>query len=428
MNKIPPKIDTLLALQTTDLQVLLDRDEISRCLRDVCSEEEDRLPKKKDTVRRFAQKQASRDILDFLHHRMKQLLRLEFQKHQDQVSFLLRKKNPDLLQFLESISPFPAWTDYERSSVQKILLFFRDCERTLPPVLKHIDQQLPSFDPSVCMVCCTGNYVLQDSEGFLVCTNPKCRHQAANLVESRITYGTGYSNELSWTQNKSVTLHEPLPAVSLFLGTTATATATSSAQNTVNPQLLPVGLFAPYPALPGSTGFPNSSHERWLHFCDCTDAFRGIFTECLSREIVSSAVDTLANEHNITLIRDLQVPVVRDTLKHLLNTTIHPPQVHFLMHVMGFQFPQLSKEEFELASFLFQRTEQLWPVFAAPNCCFSHSFVISRIFQLLDREDIAAFFPYAKEGVRNETFTKVFQQITGMLDEKSTFYSNLPMF
>lgn len=447
---IPPsKIEILASVNQNppQLDLLFQKDEISKCLLHHCGDD----PMQSfpfynpplSPVQRFSKQQSAKLIRQFVHDRMIQLLLLEFHLQKEQVSAFLKQQAPLILDFLTCTPQIPldTWSTYEKQAINAILIHFRDKGSPLPHALRHIDQYLPSFDPSICMICCQGRYVLHDMEGFLVCNNAKCRHQASNLVEARITYGTGYSNELSWTQNKTVTLHEPLPAVSLLLSTSSlnstspnvNASSNAAAATTALLPSAPVGIFAPYASLPGSSGYPNSSHERWLHFCETVEPFRGILAKHVDRNIVEAAEHHLQKHFGITLVRDLTFNNVRDAVKNVWPNHFPAPtnnHFFFVMHVFGFRIPYLAEEDFELASFLFQRTEQLWPYFAGPNsnACFSHSYIIAQIMHLLQRPDIAAFFPFAKEGIRNEQFSKIFDEITKTLLQESTFYSNLPLF
>lgn len=434
-SKLPSKIELAAQFNQNppDFQQLLQHDEISNCLLRAFSSST-----RSDSVQQFSRLAAERDIRGFLKHRMTQLLLLEFEQHRQPASAFLKTTAPLVLQFLEStpLIPFSSWSVYEKQAINSILLFFRDANLPLPPLLKHIDQHLPSFDPAVCMICCQGRYVLQDSEGFLICNNDKCGHQASNLVESRITYGTGYSNELSWTQNKTVTLYEPLPAVSLLLlassSSPTTTTTTTTSANTTSPSF-PSAIFSPYPPLPGSAGFTNVSHERCLHFHESMQPFRGQFYKIINQSVIESLVKHLQSHLQITLIRDLSFPVVRDALRHVWpENNPSPPtnnHVFFALHVLGYSIPYLPEQDYELANFLYQRTEQLWPYYSggAGGPCLSHSYVVAQIMHLLDRPDIATFFPYAKEGIRNEQFARIFSHIMKHLQEPSTFYSNMPL-
>lgn len=428
MNQNPP-----------DLRPLLEQDEISRCL---LKHLRAATSTRNDLVRRFSNNEFVSEIETFLEARMAQLLLLEFRAYREAAAPFFQKHAPKTLEFLNSaqIVSSDQWPAIERKAINTILLFFRDRELPLPSTLKHIDQYLPSFDPSVCMSCAKGRYVLQDSEGFLVCNNQACRHQTFYLVESRITYGTGYSNELSWTQNKTVTLHEPLPAVSLLLSAAAAAaastTTTSASAAVKNPQaffeansaFIPQGMFAAHPPQPGTQGFQNTSHERLMHFYECMDPFCGRFYRPVDRVHVEAVVDLLAKQ-GITLIRDLSIVCVRDALKSVTGCSApHSNSVIYIMHVLGCPIPHLPSEMVETAAFLFQRIEQLWSFYSGGSAaCFSHAFVVNQIMTLLGYTDIAAYFPFPKDGARTEIFQRILKQVTDLLQEKSTYHSNMPL-
>ena len=269
------------------------------------------------------------------------------------------------------------------------------------------------------MRCGRARYILHSEEGCFLCENPACRHQLMQMVESRVSCGTGYSNELCVLHSKNVIL--PVPARSRVLLACPSAPSAAPAAAPAAAQLMGVvqSVFACLPSAggaasggaAGSGGGSSQNHERLAHFRELLAPFRGPPRQSVPRHVVVAVARKLA-ERRVVLVQDLRFSMVRALLKdagysHYISRTCA------VMYAMGHVFPYMTDETEELFCHLFQRIEQLWTMHSGGvrTVCFQYNYVLHQLCLHTGHPEFLPYLQQLKDLGKQSMYDEILQRV-----------------
>lgn len=321
---------------------------------------------------------------------------------------LLRREAPPLA---------PAvWAAYESAALQTLQFFYRN--KRAPGLFRELDALVPFLDPSICLQCGRDRYVLFGDEGCFLCNNPHCRHQVLQLVESRVSCGTGYSNELCILQGKSVITQGA--AQVLVLRPPASSSSSASVSPAFPGPSATTAVFGSAPTVVCQQQTSQAS-ERLQHFRELLEPFRGTIRAGVPRHVVQAVVQKLT-ERRVVLSQDLRYATVRALLKET-GYNQYMGRTHTVMQILGHAMPYMTDETEELLCHLFQKVEQLWQRFCgdAKSLCFQYHFMLQQLCIYTGHREFLPYIPVCKDGSKQTLYEDVLRRVLQVLQSPSVW-------